>query len=80
MQVSESQQWEHAMQEVMDSLLTNEICELAQLPAQKKALHNKRVYQVKQESDGIKRYKAKLVMKGFQQWEGVDYTEIFSQL
>ena len=38
MQVSESQQWEHAMQEEMDFLLTNVTWELAQLPAQKKSL------------------------------------------
>ncbi|OAE25312.1 hypothetical protein AXG93_4620s1260 [Marchantia polymorpha subsp. ruderalis] len=50
---------------------------LAQLPAGKKALLNKWVYRLKQESDGKKRYKGRLVVKGFQQKEGIDYTEIF---
>jgi hypothetical protein len=66
------------MQEEMDSLHSNVTWELAKLPAGKKALQNKWVYRVKQESDGSKRYKARLVVKGFQQKEGVDFTEIFS--
>ena len=41
-------------------------------------MHNKWVYRTKNEHDGNKRYKAKLVVKGFQQKEGIDYTEIFS--
>jgi hypothetical protein len=52
--------------------------ELTKLPQGKKALYNKWVYRIKQEHDGSKRYKARLVVKGFQQKEGVDYTEIFS--
>ena len=36
------------------------------------------VYIIKEESDGSKRYKARLVVKGFEQKRGIDYTEIFS--
>ena len=62
----------------MDSLHKNHSWELTPLPKGKKALHNKWVYRIKQEHDGSKRYKARLVVKRFQQREGVDYTEIFS--
>ena len=44
----------------------------------KKALHNKWVYRIKNEHDSSKCYKAKLVVKGFQQKKGIDYSEIFS--
>ena len=36
------------------------------------------MYRIKLEHDGSERYKARLVVKGFQQKEGIDYTEIFS--
>ena len=41
-------------------------------------MHNKWVYRIKNEHDGSKRYKARLVVKGFQQKEGIDFIEIFS--
>jgi len=55
-------------------LHSNGTWELAKLHAGKKALHNKWVYQVKQESD----VKVRFIVKGFQQIEGIDYTDIFS--
>ena len=57
----------------MDSLLGNQIWELIELPVGKKALHNKWVYKIKNEHDGNKRYKGKLVVKEFQQKKGIDY-------
>jgi len=66
------------MKDKMKSLISNQTWELAKLPTGKKALHNKWVYRVKEDHDGSKRYKARLMVKGFQQKEGVDYTDIFA--
>ena len=66
------------MKDEMDSLLRNQTWELTELPVGKKALQNKWVYKIKNEHDDSKHYKARLVVKGFQQKEGIDYTEIFS--
>ena len=73
-----STNWELAMKDEMDSLLGNQTWELTELPVGKKTLHNKWVYRIKNEHDDSKRYKARLVVKGFQQKEGIDYTKIFS--
>jgi hypothetical protein len=77
-QVEDSSKWELAMKDEMKSLISNKTWELAELPVGKKALHNKWVYRVKEEHNGSKRHKARLVVKGFQQKEGIDYTDIFS--
>ena len=45
----------------------------------RKALQNKWVYKLKNEGEDKKeRYKARLVVKGFAQIEGIDFNEIFS--
>ena len=59
--------WELAMKDEMDSLLGNQTWELIELLVGKKALYNKWVYRIKNEHDGSKRYKTRLVVKGFQQ-------------
>jgi hypothetical protein len=76
--MKDSFQWERAMKEEMSSLDKNKTWVLVKLPRDKKALQNKWVFRVKDEHDGSKRYKARLVVKGFQQKKGVDYDEIFS--
>ncbi|GJW01997.1 retrovirus-related pol polyprotein from transposon TNT 1-94 [Tanacetum coccineum] len=63
----ESVQWKKAINEEMVSLEKNQTWSLVRLPAGKKALQSKWVFRVKEEQDGSKRYKARLVVKGFQQ-------------
>ena len=65
LQDENSSNWELVMKDEMDSLLGNQTWELTDLPTGKKALHNKWIYRIKNEHDGSKRYKARLVVKGF---------------
>ena len=63
----------------MKSFQENKTWELVKLPKGRKTLQNKWVYRIKHEGDEKKeRHKARLVVKGFAQNEGIDFTEIFS--
>ena len=64
----------------MDSLLKNKTWDLCKLLAGKRALQNKWVYKLKEEDGGKKRFKARLVVKGFSQKNGIDFDEIFSPI
>ena len=67
------------MQEEVRSLLENHTYDFVKLPQGKKALRNKWVYRLKTENNGSQlRYKAQLVVKGFNQKKGIDFEEIFS--
>ncbi|KAE8689989.1 cytochrome P450 71A9-like [Hibiscus syriacus] len=63
MQVEDSVKWESSIKDEMNSLMSNQTWELAELPPGKKALHNKWIYRIKEEHDGSKLYKARLVVK-----------------
>ena len=70
------------MKDEMDSLMSNQTWQLVELlkGKKKKALQNKWVYRTKEEHDDSKRYKARLVVKSFQQKKVIDYIEIFSSI
>ena len=71
--------WLSAMQDEMDSLHENYTYDLVELPKGKRALRNKWVCKVKtEEVDNAPRYKARIVVKGYQQKKGVDFDEIFA--
>ncbi|KAH9288984.1 hypothetical protein KI387_033101, partial [Taxus chinensis] len=55
------------MDEEHKSLMENQTWDLVKLLEGKRALQNKWVYRVKDEERGKKRYKARLVVKGFAQ-------------
>ncbi|KAH9291001.1 hypothetical protein KI387_044130 [Taxus chinensis] len=78
MQVDASKKWEQAMDEEHKSLMENQTWDLVNLPEGKIALQNKCVYKVKDEEGGKKIYKARLVVKGFTQKQGIEFDEIFS--
>nr|GEW61151.1 retrovirus-related Pol polyprotein from transposon TNT 1-94 [Tanacetum cinerariifolium] len=64
----------------MVSLEKNQTWSLVRLPAGKKALQSKWVFRVKEDQDDKNRYKARLVVKGFQKKKRVNYNEIFSSV
>jgi len=71
--------WMTAMQEKVEALHKNKIWSLVELPKGRKAIGCKWVYKIKCDSnDQVERYRAKLVVKGYAQKEGIDFSEIFS--
>jgi len=74
-----SKEWECAMREEYDSLMTNNTWTLVPLLAGRKPVSCKWVFKIKQGANGeVERYKAKLVARGFTQTYGVDYNETFA--
>ena len=69
--------WEQHMNEEIDSLVRNQTWDLVEFPAGKRALQNKWVYRLKEEDGGKKRYKDRLIVKGFPQKKAIDFDEIF---
>jgi hypothetical protein len=80
MHVDTKKKWEQGMNEEMDSLENNQTWDLVQLLLGKRALQNKWVYKLKEEDGGGKRYKDRLVVKGFSQKNGIYFDEIFSPI
>ena len=68
------------MKEEMDSLAHNQNWDSVKLPSGKTTFQNKWVYRLKEEDGGRKRYKARLVVKGFAQKKGIEFDEIFSPI
>ena len=71
MQVETKNKWDQGMEEEMDSLVNNQTWDLVQFNlVGKRALQNKWVYRLKEEDGGKKRYKARIVVKGFSKKKG----------
>ena len=55
-----------AMNDEMESMRTNQVWDLVDLPLERKAIGNKWVLKIKRKADGkIERYKTRLVAKGY---------------
>ncbi len=72
-------QWKAAIEEELQSMITNQVYDLVELPPGRKAVGSKWIFKVKEGPDGsIDRYKARLVAQGFSQTAGVDFKETFA--
>ena len=73
------EKWRNAMKEEIQALEDNGTWTTEDLPLGKKAIGCKWIYKIKYNSDGsIERHKARLVIHGNRQVEGVDYNETFA--
>ncbi|CAI7867459.1 unnamed protein product, partial [Closterium sp. NIES-53] len=71
--------WKKAMESELKSIEENGTWELVELPEGRKAITSKWLFKIKSDADGkIERYKSRLVAKGYQQKEKVDYKELFA--
>jgi hypothetical protein len=71
--------WVEAMQEELQQFLKLNVWEKVTLPRHEKALNTKWVFRVKKDERGVViRNKARLVVQGFYQIEGLDYDEVFA--
>ncbi|GKB72446.1 ribonuclease H-like domain-containing protein [Tanacetum coccineum] len=70
-----------AMNKEMDALYKNDTWDITDLPIGRKSIGGKWVYKIKYKSSGeIERYKARYVVKGYNQKEGIDFDETFSHV
>ncbi|XP_048481491.1 uncharacterized protein LOC105390889 [Plutella xylostella] len=71
--------WKEAMDCEYNSLVENNTWTLCDLPSGCKAIPCKWVFKTKMDDKGnISRHKARLVIKGYEQREGIDYTEVYA--
>jgi len=83
-QAMDSPQWKHwkaAIEDEYNSLVENKTWSPMPLPANRQALSGKWVFKLKRGAHGeILRYKARWVVRGFEQREGLDFTETFASV
>ncbi|KAI3731774.1 hypothetical protein L1987_62963 [Smallanthus sonchifolius] len=71
--------WKEAIQDEMDSILHNNTWKLTDLPPGCKPLGSKWIFKRKMRVDGsIDKFKARLVIQGFRQKEGIDFFDTYA--
>lgn len=78
MESDDASQWTTAINEELNSLEENNTWILVNRPKNQNVISNRWVLKIEYKSDGtIDKYKARLVIRGFSQKEGVDFHEIY---
>jgi len=71
--------WKEAIKSEIDSLESNKTWELIDLPKGCRPIRSKWIFKKKLRADGtIDKYKARLVIRGFDQRKGIDYFDTYS--
>ena len=75
----DSVKWLEAMKSEIDSMYQNQVWDLVDAPEGIKPIGCKWIYKRKTDAEGnIQTYKARLMVKGYRQIQGIDYEETFS--
>ena len=75
----EAPYWKEAINDEVESILQNHTWELMDIPPGSKPLGYKWIFKKKIKADGsIDKYKARLVIKGYKQKEGLDCFDTYS--
>ena len=75
----ENEKWKTALQSEYDYLMKNETWKFVKLSENIDSTCSKWVFTIERSADGsIDRYKARLVVQGYSQKEGIDFEEAFS--
>ena len=76
---SEAVEWQKAMETELAQIASHKVWSLVEPPNNRKPLTMKWVFKIKTAGDNkILRYRARLVVRGFNQIEGLDYQELFA--
>ena len=71
--------WQAATKKEIDSILRNQTWNMVDRPRIKKLITGKWLFKIKRGSTSVPdKLKAQVITRGFQQHEGIDYTDIFA--
>ncbi|CAI7915601.1 unnamed protein product [Closterium sp. NIES-54] len=76
---SDAEDWKKAMESELKSIEENDTWELVELPEGCKAIMSKWLFKIKSDADSkIEHYKSRVVAKGYQQKEKLEFKELFA--